>query len=72
MPIYQYSCSSCGKEFEVLQHNSEVHKTCDEVSDCSEKGELKKLVSSFATNVKSSESNFPSCGRNPADCGCMN
>lgn len=70
MPIYQYACTTCGKEFEVFQHNSESYDSCDKVTDCSENGELKKLVSSFATNVKiGHDAPPPSCGS--GGCGCM-
>ena len=45
MPIFEYECSSCGKEFELLLRNSSVTPECP---DCNGT-ELRKKMSAFAT-----------------------
>jgi putative FmdB family regulatory protein len=61
MPIYEYKCLKCGKEFEVIQKFSdEPLRKC---SDC--EGEVRKLISNtsfilkgtgwYATDYASSE-----------------
>ena len=48
MPIYEYRCKSCGKEFEVIQQSAQRQlRTC---RDCS--GRLEKLVSRSAFHLK--------------------
>jgi putative FmdB family regulatory protein len=48
MPIYEYRCSGCGKEFEVMQRITEDPlKKC---RDCS--GKLEKLISQSAFVLK--------------------
>ncbi|MEE9543244.1 MAG: FmdB family zinc ribbon protein [Thermodesulfobacteriota bacterium] len=48
MPIYEYRCSGCGKEFEVMQRITE--EPLKECEDCS--GELEKLISQSAFVLK--------------------
>jgi putative FmdB family regulatory protein len=53
MPLYDYKCSDCNKEFEVLVKNS------NEKVDCTECGSsnIKRVYSSFDFNLnKKSES----------------
>ena len=48
MPIYEYKCTKCGKEFEVMQKMSEAPLTV--CSSCG--GELKKLITSTSFVLK--------------------
>ena len=45
MPIFEYECTSCGKEFELLVRNSSVAPECP---GCSGR-DLRKKLSAFAT-----------------------
>ena len=48
MPIYEYHCSQCGKEFEFMQKFSDPPKTvCPECG-----GTLKKLISQCTFHLK--------------------
>ncbi len=48
MPLYEYHCRKCGKDFEILQKMSEEpKKKCDECG-----GTLEKLVSQSAFHLK--------------------
>ncbi|MBN2443062.1 MAG: zinc ribbon domain-containing protein [Spirochaetales bacterium] len=59
MPIYEYSCGACHKDFEILVHkNSDI--TC---SNCGS-NEVSKKISSFAFSV-SQNSKAPGCA---SDC----
>jgi len=62
MPLYEYSCGSCGHRFEVLQS---FDSTNDGV-DCPSCGaeDVQRLLSTFAT---SSGPDTPSSG--PSSCG---
>lgn len=55
MPIYEYSCLTCGLRFEKVQ-KSEAEKgtTCP---DC-DSAEVRKELSSFSTGAKSSSACF--------------
>ncbi len=44
MPIFEYSCSSCGKEFETLMRGSSLAPECPACHST----ELKKKLSVFA------------------------
>ncbi len=45
MPIFEYQCASCGKEFEVLVRSSSPAPACPGCSGT----ELRKKLSAFAT-----------------------
>ena len=50
MPTYEYACSKCGHEFEVVQSFSD-----DPISSCPEcKGEVKKVFSNVGVVFKGS------------------
>jgi len=50
MPIYEYICKKCGREFEVIQKFSDGPlKTC---SEC--KGRLSKIISQSSFHLKGS------------------
>ena len=48
MPLFNYKCSDCNKEFEILVKNDKRNIEC---SDCGGKN-LKKVYSSFDFNLK--------------------
>lgn len=70
MPIFEYQCAACGKEFEKLVRNAAAVPDCPACSST----DLRKKLSAFATiSVASgSQSEFPaacqSCG-NPGGPG---
>ena len=45
MPIFEYQCAGCGKEFEILVRNSSTVAKCPACSST----ELRKKLSAFAT-----------------------
>ena len=45
MPIYEYQCASCGKDFEILVRNSSPAPECPACRST----ELRKKLSAFAT-----------------------
>ncbi len=50
MPIYEYLCEKCGKQFEVMQKITE-----DPLTTCKEcNGPLKKLISQSTFHLKGS------------------
>ena len=63
MPIFNYRCSDCGDEFEVLS------KSGDSLIECSNCGgkNIKKIYSSFDFNIKETIS-----GRGCSMGGCSN
>jgi putative FmdB family regulatory protein len=73
MPIYEYQCTSCGTEFEVLVRSSSPAPGCPGCNGT----ELRKKLSAFATiSVNASaHAEFPascqSCGNpgGPGACG---
>ena len=73
MPIYEYQCRTCGKEFEMLVRESSQAPACPECSSM----ELRKKLSTFAaiTSTPSSQGDMPaacqSCGvpGGPGACG---
>ena len=64
MPIYEYQCSACGREFEVLVRSSSPAPACPGCSGT----ELRKKLSAFAaiTGTASAPAEFAapcqSCG----------
>ncbi len=66
MPIFEYQCAACDKEFETLVRNSSVVPACPVCSGT----DLRKKLSAFAT--VSAQADFPapcqSCG-NPGGPG---
>jgi putative FmdB family regulatory protein len=56
MPIYNYNCDDCQKDFEVLV------KSCDYKAECTSCGSknVKKVFSSFDFNLKNTSE--PACG----------
>lgn len=70
MPIFEYQCASCGKEFEVLVRNASTVPECPACSGT----ELHKKLSAFAalTGTASAQAEGPascqSCGGVPGSC----
>jgi putative FmdB family regulatory protein len=73
MPIFEYECTSCGKEFELLVRNSSPAVECPGCKGT----ELRKKLSAFATitGMASAHAELPascqSCGNpgGPGACG---
>jgi len=69
MPLFEYRCLGCGREFEVLVASGETPR-CPSCGSA----ELKKLLSAFATAPSSSRAPFPDCGgcgaAHSAGCSC--
>lgn len=70
MPIYEYVCKKCSKQFEVLTYGSGKKVSCPE---CNSKS-VGKSFSTFAAISSSSNSSdpsceTPSCGYNTGACG---
>lgn len=72
MPIYEFRCKKCKKEFSELFHSSTFDLTQIECPECHAK-EAQRMLSVFASDAKSSDSfsgmSAPSCG---PGCGCHN
>ena len=70
MPIYEYQCTSCGKEFEVLVRSSSPAPQCPSCQGT----QLHKKLSAFATisSAASTQADLPaacqSCGGAPGSC----
>lgn len=65
MPIYEYECASCGREFETLVRTSSPPPECPGCSGT----ELRKKLSAFATITGTASAN----AELPASCqGCGN
>ncbi|MFH1605392.1 MAG: zinc ribbon domain-containing protein [Pseudomonadota bacterium] len=64
MPIYEYQCASCGKEFELLVRNSSQRPQCPGCSG----SDLRKKLSAFATitSTASAQADIPAACQ---DCG---
>jgi putative FmdB family regulatory protein len=73
MPIFEYQCASCGKEFELLVRNSSPAAECPGCNGT----KLRKKLSAFATitGAASAHAELPascqSCGNpgGPGACG---
>jgi len=62
MPVYEYKCTECNKEFEVMQKITEDHLTV--CSSCG--GALKKLITNTSFVLKGSGwyvTDYPSSNR---------
>lgn len=61
MPLYEYACHGCGRQFELLVRG-------DTVPACPDCGglDLRKLLSTFAVSVGTGS---PGIGYNQAPCG---
>jgi len=64
MPIYEYECNSCGKEFELLVRNSSHAPECPGCRGT----ELRKKMSAFAAITGAASSAHPELP--PACQGC--
>ena len=70
MPIFEYQCASCGKDFEILVRNSSPAPQCPACSGT----ELHKKLSAFAaiTGAAPARADLPapcqSCGGGPGTC----
>lgn len=62
MPIFEYACRTCGKEFEKLVRQSDPVPVCPACQG----GELTKKMSTFAAL---SSGSVPACAEVPAGCG---
>ncbi|MGA2221817.1 MAG: zinc ribbon domain-containing protein [Verrucomicrobiia bacterium] len=67
MPLYEFHCASCEKDFELLVRSSRWEGTS--CPHCGSK-KLTKKLSVFAASVASSTSAAPSCAMNPQGGGC--
>ena len=73
MPIYEYECNACGKEFELLVRNSSPAPECPGCKGT----QLRKKLSAFAaiTGSASAQAELPAscqgCGHpdGPGSCG---
>ena len=73
MPIFEYQCAACGREFETLMRHSSPPPECPACNGT----ELRKKLSTFAaiTGSASAQQEFPascrSCGHpdGPGACG---
>ncbi len=66
MPIYEYSCKSCGHQFEALQKMSDA--PLEDCPECHEKS-LRKLMSAAGFRLKGSgwyATDFKGGGKPPA------
>jgi putative FmdB family regulatory protein len=69
MPLYEFNCSKCEKDFELLVRSSNWEGTAA-CPHCGSK-KLTKKLSVFASSVASSSSAAPACGMNlRGGCGC--
>lgn len=69
MPIFEYHCPACGKDFELIVKNSASTPECP---DCGAK-ELKRKFSSFAVASGNSKSKCRASDSAPCPhggCGC--
>jgi len=70
MPLYEFTCTKCDKDFELLIRSSNWEGTAA-CPHCGSK-KLTKKLSVFASSVASSSSSAgPACGLKPGGgCGC--
>ncbi|MEW6336703.1 MAG: FmdB family zinc ribbon protein [Acidobacteriota bacterium] len=67
MPLYEYSCKSCGARFEILQHVGAGGEglTCPKCGSA----EVAKQFSTFAASMSGSGSAMPCGASSSAGCG---
>jgi putative FmdB family regulatory protein len=63
MPIYEFKCSSCGSNFELLMR-SDTELACPECGS----SRIGKKLSLFASRVGHSEDTVPSCHTGMGGC----
>jgi len=64
MPIYEFICNSCGKEFEQLLSSTDISSvSCDSCKS----SDIKKVLSASSFKVRGSS--LPLGGQAPAGCG---
>ena len=51
MPIYEYSCDTCGEKFEKLLRPSQINEYSPDCPKCNSK-EVKKLISKSSFTLK--------------------
>ncbi|MBD3298169.1 MAG: zinc ribbon domain-containing protein [candidate division Zixibacteria bacterium] len=59
MPIYVYTCQSCGTEFEELVFNAAAEQKI--VCSSCQSNDVKRKMSTFATTTSESSGAGPSC-----------
>lgn len=57
MPIFEYRCKACGRQFEALVRNEREEVAC---KACGSKN-LDRLLSAFAVKSNSGRTEVPSC-----------
>ncbi|HDZ19843.1 MAG TPA: zinc ribbon domain-containing protein [Phycisphaerae bacterium] len=57
MPVYEFHCESCGKQFELLVRSSRERASCEH---CGSR-KLRRLLSTFAARVGGASSAQPGC-----------
>jgi len=67
MPIYEFNCEDCDKEFETLVRTSDWEGEVECPSCGSEK--LEKRLSVFAAGNETSSADMPPCSGMPSNCG---
>ncbi len=67
MPLYEFHCGNCDKNFELLVRSSKWEGT--PCPHCGSK-KLSKKLSVFAASVAPTASAAPACGMNPRGGGC--
>ena len=63
MPIYEYQCSDCGHDFEMLVRFSDLQRNAPECPDCQSENTRKRLstIAAFSAG-KSQGVSAPGCG----------
>ena len=73
MPIYEYECSSCGKEFELLLRNAAAKPQCPGCSgsDLRKKMSAPAAISGAASAQQALPASCQGCGQagGPGACG---
>ena len=64
MPIFEYKCSACGGDFELLVRSSDTDVACPECGS----SRMDKKFSVFASHVDHGAGTAPSCHTGMAGC----